>query len=81
MKLNIKIAVLLFFVAFQVNAQNTLDSLGLSSSTPASAAYSFRLLSSSYTGPLVRITIGTVYYDVYPDASTLKNMKKFCIIV
>ena len=73
MKFNIKIAVLLFFVAFQVNAQNTLDSLGLSSSTPASAAYSFRLLSSSYTGPLARITIGTVYYDVYPDASTLKN--------
>ena len=56
-------------LAMQAPAQNTLDKAGLTSSTPAKAAYSLRLLSSSYTGPLVRIAIGIKYYDVYPDAS------------
>ncbi|MDE3236302.1 MAG: VCBS repeat-containing protein [Bacteroidota bacterium] len=51
---------------------NALDKVGLTSATPAAAAYSLRLLSSSYTGPLVRITIGNSYYDVYPDATTGK---------
>lgn len=51
-------------------AQNTLDKMGLTSSNYASAAYSFRLLSTAYTGPLARITIGTNYYDVYPDTTT-----------
>ena len=70
MKFNsIKITVLLFIVTFHVNAQNTLDNLGLTSSTPSSVAYSLRLLSSSYTGPLVRIKVGSSFYDVYPDAS------------
>ena len=70
MKFNsIKIAVLLFVATFHVHAQNTLDNLGLTSSTPSSVAYSLRLLSSSYTGPLVRIRIGSSFYDVYPDAS------------
>jgi hypothetical protein len=71
MKFNsIKIAILLFVVTFNVNAQNTLDNLGLTNSTPSSVAYSLRLLSSSYTGPLVRIKVGNFFYDVYPDTST-----------
>lgn len=57
----------------QLIAQNTLDNAGLSGSTPVSGAYSFRLLSSTYTGPLARITIGTSYYDVYPDSSSNHN--------
>jgi hypothetical protein len=36
-------------------AQNTLDKLGLSSSTPAAAAYSLRLLSTSYTGAAIKV--------------------------
>lgn len=47
-------------------AQNVLDQLA----TSPSVAFSLRLLKSSYTGPLVRIYVGTSYYDVYPDAST-----------
>lgn len=50
----------------------TLDKLGLGS-TLASAAYSLRLLNSNYTGPLVRIAIGSNFYDVYPDATTDKS--------
>ena len=63
---------LLLTIAFNffLNAQNTLNNLSLTSSTPASVAYSLRLLSSSYAGPLVRIKVGTSsFYDVYPDAS------------
>ena len=71
-KFNIIKIIVLLFCAFQVNAQNTLDNLGLSSNTPASVAYSLRLLSTSYTGPLVRIRIGSSFYDVYPDSSTKK---------
>jgi hypothetical protein len=69
-KLSIFKAVLLavlLITFFSSNAQNTLDKLGLTSATPATVAYSLRLLSSSYTGPLVRISIGSNYYDVYPD--------------
>ena len=61
-----------FFYSNIVNAQNTLNNIGLTSSTPASVAYSLRLLSSSYAGPLVRIKVGTSFYDVYPDLSTNK---------
>jgi hypothetical protein len=57
---------------FISNAQNTMDRSGLTSSTPASVAYSLRKLSNSYTGPLVRIKVGTSFYDVYPDPSTYK---------
>ncbi len=53
-----------------VNSSNTLDNLGLSNSTPASVAYSLRKLSSNYSGPLVRILLGSSYYDVYPDTTT-----------
>jgi hypothetical protein len=61
----------LFFlnIAFMFS-QNALDKIGLTSATPASASYSLRKMSSAYTGPLVRITIGTNYYDVYPDATS-----------
>ncbi len=49
---------------------NTLDGLGLTNLTPPAGAYSLRLLSSTYSGPLVRLFIGSTYYDVYPDVST-----------
>jgi hypothetical protein len=52
-----------------VFAQNALTTLGLTSSTPASVAYSVRKLSSGYSGPLMRIYNGTNSYDVWPDAS------------
>jgi uncharacterized protein (TIGR02145 family) len=54
------------------NAQNTLDNVGLTSATPASVAYSLRQLSTTYTGPLVRVKVGSSFYDVYPDVSTTK---------
>ena len=50
--------------------QNTLTTLGLTSATPAASSYSLRKMSSNYSGPLARITIGTNYYDVYPDTTT-----------
>jgi len=64
--------ILLLLSAFISNAQNTLDNIGLTSATPASVAYSLRQLSTTYTGPLVRVKVGTSFYDVYPDASTKK---------
>ena len=64
--------ILFLLAAFISNAQNTLDNIGLTSATPASVAYSLRQLSTTYTGPLVRIKVGTSFYDVYPDASTKK---------
>ena len=53
-----------------MSSQNALDKIGLTSATPASASYSLRKMSTSYNGPLARITIGTNYYDVYPDATS-----------
>ena len=50
--------------------QNTLTTLGLTSATPAASSYSLRKMSSNYSGPLARITIGTNYYDVYPDTTS-----------
>jgi hypothetical protein len=68
-----KLLPLLFILtAFISNAQNNLDKITGLSSTTASVAYSLRQLSTSYTGPLVRIKLGTSFYDVYPDASTNK---------
>lgn len=66
------LALLFLFAAFISNAQNTLDNVGLTSTTPASVAYSLRQLSTTYTGPLVRVKVGAAFYDVYPDASTKK---------
>ena len=68
------LTLLLLLTAFLSNAQNTLNNVGLTSAAPASVAFSLRQLSTSYTGPLVRIKIGStnVFYDVYPDASTKK---------
>jgi hypothetical protein len=66
------ITLLLLLTAFISNAQNTLNKLNLTSATPASVAYSLRQLSSSYSGPLVRIKVGSSFYDVYPDVSTTK---------
>jgi gliding motility-associated-like protein len=50
-----------------------LDRLSLTSATPAAAAYSLRALSNNYTGPLVRIAVGSSFYDIYPDASVDKT--------
>ncbi len=68
-----KLLLLLFLLtAFYSNAQNTLDKITGLSGTTASVAYSLRQLSSSYTGPLVRVKVGASFYDVYPDVSTTK---------
>lgn len=47
----------LFYVLVSSHAftQNTLDNLGLTSSTPAAVAYSLRKLSSSYTGNAIQV--------------------------
>jgi hypothetical protein len=50
--------------------QNALNNIGLTSITPAASAYSLRKMSSNYSGPLARITIGSNYYDVYPDTTS-----------
>ncbi len=63
-------ALAILFYSTIINAQNTLDRIGLNSTNPASVAFSLRQLSTGYTGPLVRIKVGTLFYDVYPDAST-----------
>ncbi|MBN8836602.1 MAG: hypothetical protein J0I09_05055 [Sphingobacteriia bacterium] len=55
------------FFLIKADAQNTLDNLGLSSSTPSAVAFGLRKLSSNYSGPLIRINISPAYYDVYPD--------------
>ena len=64
------IIVLMNAICFPLTAQNTLNTIGLTSARPAAATYSLRSMSSTYSGPLVRILIGSSYYDVYPDAST-----------
>ena len=72
-KMKLKYYLILFFVlvySSNLNAQNNLNKITGLSSTSASVAYSLRQLSTSYTGPLVRIKVGTVFYDVYPDATT-----------
>ena len=51
-------------------SQNALDKIGLTSATPAAATYSLRKMSTAYAGPLARITIGSNYYDVYPDTTS-----------
>jgi uncharacterized MnhB-related membrane protein len=56
------------FCLTTVMAQNALNTIGLTGATPAASSYSLRKMSSDYNGPLVRITIGTNYYDVYADA-------------
>ena len=50
--------------------QNALNNIGLTSTTPSASAYSLRKMSSNYAGPLARITIGSNYYDVYPDTTS-----------
>ena len=62
----------LFFLLYltPLVGQNTLTTLGLTSATPAASSYSLRKMSTGYSGPLARITIGTNYYDVYPDTTS-----------
>ena len=72
-QMKLKYFLILVFVlvySSNLNAQNNLNKITGLSSTSASVAYSLRQLSTSYTGPLVRIKVGTVFYDVYPDATT-----------
>lgn len=73
-----RLSISVLFVCFivQVIAQNTLDLVGLGNGTPYSASFSLRKLSSSYTGPLVRIQITGInnFFDVYPDVSSDKNI-------
>ena len=65
-----KLIITLLFIGNQIiQAQNALDIIGLSPMQPANVAFSVRKLSSTYTGPLFRLLVGTDYYDVYPDAS------------
>ena len=74
-KMKLKCALLLLVTLFYTsigNAQNYLDKITGLNSTTASVAYSLRQLSSSYSGPLVRIKVGASFYDVYPDVSTTK---------
>jgi len=49
---------------------NTFDVLGLTNANPAVNGYSVRRLSTTYTGPLVRVSISGAYFDVYPDATS-----------
>jgi hypothetical protein len=74
-KMRFKCALLILAAIFYTNignAQNNLNKITGLESTTASVAYSLRQLSTSYTGPLVRIKVGSSFYDVYPDASTTK---------
>ena len=62
------IGVCLLHVTFNLKAQNILDNINASlSSSGLKAAYSLRLLSNYYSGPLIRIRVNSNYYDVYPD--------------
>jgi hypothetical protein len=67
-KILVFVGLILTIVAPAV-AQNTLTALGVTSG--ATVAYSVRQLSTSYTGPLMRIRNNTNnnLYDVWPDAS------------
>ena len=65
------LTLLFLLTALISNAQNLNKITGLESTAP-SVAYSLRQLSTSYTGPLVRIKVVNSFYDVYPDASTTK---------
>jgi hypothetical protein len=42
-------------IVFPLNAQNTLDNLGLTNSTPSLAAYSLRKLRSNYSGSAIQV--------------------------
>ena len=71
--MKLKYYLILVFVlvcSINLNAQNNLNRITGLSSTTASVAYSLRQLSTSYTGPLVRIKVNSLFYDVYPDATT-----------
>ena len=67
---NLLLLIVVMIYSNYVNAQNSLNKITGLSSTTASVAYSLRQLSTSYTGPLVRIKVGSSFYDVYPDVAT-----------
>jgi hypothetical protein len=66
----ILILIVVMGYANYVRAQNYLNKITGLSSTSASVAYSLRQLSTSYTGPLVRIKVASSFYDIYPDGTT-----------
>lgn len=49
---------------------NALNFVGLPETSLPQGSYALRLLSSTYTGPLLRVNIGGNFYDVYPDSVT-----------
>jgi hypothetical protein len=65
--------IFLFFVlsAQKIYSQNTLDKAGLTSSTPAQVAFSLRNMSSTYTGPAIKVrrSLDNAEADVAFDAS------------
>ena len=67
---NLLLLIVVMIYSNYVNAQNNLNKITGLSSTTASVAYSLRQLSTSYAGPLVRIKVGSSFYDVYPDVAT-----------
>lgn len=67
---NLLLLIVVMIYSNYVNAQNNLNKITGLSSTTASVAYSLRQLSTSYSGPLVRIKVGSSFYDVYPDVAT-----------
>ena len=67
---NLLLLIVVMIYSNYVNAQNNLNKITGLSSTTASVAYSLRQLSTSYTGPLVRIKVGSSFYDIYPDVAT-----------
>jgi hypothetical protein len=66
---------LVFFFIQEIHAQNTLNTLGLTSSTPTVGAYGLRRLSSSYTGDaiLVRRSSDNTTQNIGFTASGLLN--------
>jgi hypothetical protein len=71
-----KSSILLYSILFAagVKSQNTLDVLGLSSTNQCNVAFSVRQLSTTYTGPIMRVRVKSLYYDVYPDPSSDKEI-------
>ncbi len=49
---------------------NALNLVGLPETSLPQGSYALRALSSTYTGPLLRINISGNFYDVYPDSLT-----------
>ena len=72
-----------FFIWSSVTSQNTLDNVGLTSSSPSSVAFSLRKLCSSYTGYVIRVrrSSDSAIADVCFDGSgTVSNTSKVKLV-